>query len=71
MIANSTQSIARQVAGPVQKLDSMLVPLSHGFRDSNGIQVGDDAEIRARLVVALEGAREAIVWAQWTLKEGT
>lgn len=61
-------ALARALEEPVRRLDALLVPLSHGLKDSHGRLVADPAEIQGRLARVLEEARVAILTAQVVLE---
>lgn len=70
MISPELMRMARRLEEPIRRLDALLVPIAHGFRDSNGIPVGGDEEFRGRFRVLLEEARVAILEAQEAVIDG-
>ncbi len=55
-----SRQIARQLSGPVGRLESLLVPLVAGGRDSHGQAIADEDALLASLRQVLGEARDAI-----------
>lgn len=70
MISQRTIEIARALSQPVAELDALLVPLAHGARDSNGLNVGNDAEAHTRMVAAMDSCRIAFDNARIAIAKG-
>jgi len=69
-LAHRYVQLARHLVLPIRKLDSLLVPLADGWRDSHGVAVSNPAEVRERLMRSLEEAGVAIEAAkQWLITD--
>ena len=64
MIPHRYIELCRRLAHPVGALDSVLVPVSAGGRDSHGQSCLNEGELRERLIESLGDARVAIEEAQ-------
>ena len=63
----SAQEIATQLQPAILKLESLLVPLSHGGRDGHGTPLATEAVWRSRLLEQVRAANAALVWAHQQL----